>query len=100
MKTFPRCSSRVDLVVVLWALAGCGGDSGGPITPKSLAITGCHCRDRRDRGVHAHDRTAHRGDRDRTLDISLGANSADRRAGRTQVDGESAAVVASSWRIT
>lgn len=40
MKTFPRCSSRVDLVVVLWALAGCGGDSGGPITPKSLAISG------------------------------------------------------------
>ena len=39
MKTFARCPSRVGLVVVLWALFGCGGDSGGPITPRSLAIT-------------------------------------------------------------
>jgi hypothetical protein len=40
MKTSPRWSSRVGVVLVLWALGGCGGDSGAPITPKSLAVTG------------------------------------------------------------
>jgi hypothetical protein len=40
MKTFPRCSSRVGLAVVLWALGGCGSDSAGPITPQSLAVSG------------------------------------------------------------
>ncbi|HSD33144.1 MAG TPA: hypothetical protein VLB49_14590 [Gemmatimonadales bacterium] len=41
MKTFPRRSSQVvGLVVVLWALAGCGGGSQEPITLRSLAVTG------------------------------------------------------------
>jgi len=40
MKSIPRCLSRVGVVVLLWALLGCGGDSGGPITPRSLAVTG------------------------------------------------------------
>lgn len=40
MNTFPSCSGRVAIITVLWALAGCGGDSGGPITPRTLAVTG------------------------------------------------------------
>lgn len=40
MKTFPRFSGRVAIVTALWGLAGCGGDSGGPITPRTLAVTG------------------------------------------------------------
>lgn len=40
MNSLPHCSSQAGLVVVLWALAGCGGGSPEPITLRSLAVTG------------------------------------------------------------
>jgi Big-like domain-containing protein len=40
MTLFLRSAGRVAIVLALWALSGCGGDSGGPVTPRTLAVTG------------------------------------------------------------
>lgn len=40
MTLFLRYAGRVAIMTALWALSGCGGDSGGPVTPRTLAVTG------------------------------------------------------------
>lgn len=40
MNLFPPHFGRLAIVTALWALSGCGGDSGGPVTPRTLAVTG------------------------------------------------------------